>query len=463
MRHANYTISGDRSMILENKYNNADIIAFLYELEDFSESDEEEESNLQNKRTHGPSKLEFDGFHEEEEYSSKQGRVQEVFQLDNGEDPCDTFSLEEDEEASKDERFNSSFFSFNSNDESSAAPSSEGSSLTMEFLKKGCSTLNFNDENSTQNSTFCWISDLVAYHGKTDLTSTLDTEANDYVPEEPWALSECIAVDDQHIIGTSVVVSTSNLSANMEQDKQQRAGDKDGRKESEIAVNNLQYYCAMENNGNFPVEENFFYSLFPDLPCLINEDGRSIISDLASLVANDDDASVVSVLVLDRSSSKDISVCEEKRQSVECRVSDDLSREDLKQKGRLLDSKASCEDEDSSQIALFGNLQIEDDMEDDCIFSSPSLIDKYVPAKTISHVEMYAVGTVELEDSNLSPALKKGRSKDVATPVEQPHFTGQTRNNLRPETNKGRLHDFVKKKLQERRSYRGQILLALNE
>jgi hypothetical protein len=455
-------------MILEEKCNDEDIIGFLSALEDFNESDEEVESNLQKKRTHVTFKPELNVFddigEEEEDYSLKQWRKHEPFQLDNGEEPCDTLSLEEEEEISADERLDSCSFSFNSNEESSAAPSSDGSSLTMEFLNKGCSPLDFTDKN-TQNNTFCWVSDLFSYHGKTeeDHTSAEDTDVDDFVPEEPWVLSESIVVDDQQIIGTSVVVSPSNQSAHMEQDEQQRAGDEDGRKGSDAFVNNLKYHCAMENDGDFPVEKISFYSPFPGLPCLINDDGRSIISDLASLVANDDDTSIVSVLVLDRSSSKDISVCEEKRQSVECRVSDDLSREGLKQKERLLDSEASFEDEDSSQIAPLGEIQIEDDTDDDYMFSSPSLIDKYIPAKNISHGVVHAVGTNVLEDSNLSPTLKTGRSEDVTPPVEQPHFIGQTRNNLRPETSKGRLYDFVKKKLQERRSYRGQILLALNE
>jgi hypothetical protein len=364
---------------LAEKSNDSDIIEFLSELDMLYDDDDDDDdgegcSQPVTRKHREPLKLDLEVFDDHDEIEEVSLQKKNRFNLYTG-----TFSLDDDEEVSMDESFEGCFFSFAYKDEPSASKSIDRSPLLMDILNMRCSPLYSSNRNKSCNR-LSGISTLFACQDEVEknLAVPLQTEFDNRIPKT-LVLTESIFVDDEHFIGTSVVVGLSHELDSRKQDEQLMMGETESKNSSNTVVNKIKGLCAMGHNGEACDAKLAHLSPFM---CLINGDVKSIISDLASLVANNDDTSLVSDVDIDCVSSIEISTCGEERYSdkswardallqepADDTENDDMVRENPNQEesGKLLNFNAFLEDKFSSPKLPSGNLKIVEDIgeEDD--------------------------------------------------------------------------------------------------
>jgi hypothetical protein len=464
MKHSRfYSKSVTLPRILAEKSNDSDIIEFLSELEMLYEDDDDDGEDCSQpvtRKHREPLKLELDVFDDHDAIEDISLQKKNRFKLYTG-----TFSLEDDEEVSIDESFDGCFFSFATKDEPSASKSIDRSSLLMDILNMKCSPLYSSSRSKSGNMLSC-ISTPFACQDKVEenLAVPFQTDFDNRIPKT-LVLTESILVDDEHFIGTSVVVGLSHELDSKKQDEQLMMGDTESKNSSSTVVEKIKGLCATGHIGGASDAKLTHLSPFA---CLVNGDVKSIISDLASLVANNDDTSLVSEVEIDSVSSIEISTCEEEarysdkswtrdallQEPDDYTENDDMVRENPNQEesGKLLNLNAFLKDKYSSPKLPLGNyLKIVEEIdEEDDPSSTINTSDKYIPSKARSHDVFHPV------DTNEKLPSQRQIQDDTSPSVHDMNCS-------RFLTSEGRLNTYVKQKLQERRLFREKVLLSLDE
>jgi hypothetical protein len=267
---------------------------------------------------------------EEDKYLLRQSRAYQAIQLEIDHKGCDTFSL--DDEDSDSESHNNSFFSFTPNDEASDMLSSDGSSLTRDFLNI-YSPFDSTCANRTEKVPFPGFvsTTFVCLKEKDRNQSIYDTNSVGYVPDKPLVLSPSLLYNEQMTSSGGVIV-TPNLSTNLSRKslKDQSEHVTDVGHEAFGCSSNLESDLATENKLGSPVGKIADFLPFAGWSCLVgSEDERSNVTDLASLGDRDEQRSLASV-VFDNVLSIHNSEDNEQRQEGDCWMEDDcFDREGL--------------------------------------------------------------------------------------------------------------------------------------
>lgn len=425
--------------ILAEKSNDSDIIEFLSELDMWHDDDEEEYNSQPGTRNHRePLKLELDVFDDYSDIDELSLQKKNRFMLYTG-----TFSVEDDEDDSPDERFEGCFFSFASKDESSASKTIDRSSTLMDILNITCSPFKSLSRNKSGSRLLC-ISTPFAFQDKVEesLAVPFHNEIDNLIPKT-LVLNESIVVDDEHFIGTSVVIGISRESGSRKQDEHYITGDLENKLRSDTGVNNIKGLCTMDHVLQASGSKLAHFSPFA---CLMNGGVKSIISDLASLLGNSDDTTLVSEVDISVSSIAS-SAFEEERYSDKDGIrdavlqepddytkNDEMDREDLNQEesGKLLTLNAVLEDDEENELS-----------------STTNTSDKYNALTEHSPDFVHPVGMKETLTSRLQSKDTSSRGQDMKCSK----FTSA----------EGRLNTSVKQKMQERRLFREKVLLSLDE
>lgn len=312
--------SGDGSVNLADNLIYSDTISILTEHDLFKDNDEEGKSVLKESIASGTLNLEI------------------------GHKGCDTFSL--DDEISDHESSKNSFFSFTPSDDASNMLTSDGSSLTLDFLNM-YSPFYSSLATDTHKEIPRFISAPFACLCEADRsenTSIYDTSSVDYTPEQPLVITSSLLLEYPNVSSGAIIVSP-NLSDNMDHKHfgGRSKSEHEDERETDTAVSNLDIDQASEEKAGSSVGKLVDLFPFAGWSCLGNEDERSIITNGATLVDHKEEGSFDAVTFENAVSTKE-SEDREQRQEGDCwmeDMDDCLDREDLeheKLQGILLHS-----------------------------------------------------------------------------------------------------------------------------
>lgn len=424
--------------ILAEKSNDSDIIEFLSELDIWYDDDEEDYSQPGTRKHHETLKLELDVFDDYGDIDELSLQKKNRFMLYTG-----TFSVEDDEDDTADELFEGCFFNFASKDESSASKNIDRSSPLMDILNMTCSPFNSFSRNKTGSRLLC-ISTPFAFQDKAEesLAVPFHTDFDNLIPKT-LVLNESIVVDDEHFIGTSVVIGLSHESGSRKQDEHFIMGDMENKMRSDTMMNKIKGLCTMDHVLQASGSKLAHFSPFA---CLVNGDVKSIISDLASLLANSDDTTLVSEVGISVSSIAS-STFDEERYSDKDRIRDAMLQEPTDY------TKNDREDSNQEESGKLVNLNafLEDDEEND-LSSITNISDKYNPCTAYSPDFAHPVGVNETFTSRLQ---SKDNTSSGGKDMKSSKFS--------PTEGRLNINTSVKKKMQERRLFREKVLLSLDE